>query len=184
MYLLFETNIDKLRSGGFVSNLTTGYLNNRLKGPQNRIEVASATYYVSDNFLEVAFDVQPTQGVNHYTVILRFYDVGKYVKDDLGKARFSVVEHTLNKIIKQCDVRFYSDDPSFLWQGCWEGLDKNDMSIFKFTQPKGDGIWDNRHMLSGGIGNRELHLTKHIAQIVTYIDGYIHTIAQKINVKY
>lgn len=181
MYLLLETSIPKLKSGGFVSNLTQGYLDDRMK-KQYEISVSSSLYNISKDFLEVIFSVISTESERRYTVILRFYDVGRFIKDDLATAKFSIVEKTLNKIIKLCDVRFYSDDPSFLWQGCWEGLDNHDMSIFKFNDIKGKGIWDDRHMRSGGIQNKEVHLTKHLAQIVNTIGAYVSEISQKLKV--
>lgn len=183
MCLLLETNILKMINGGFVSNLTQSYLDLRMNGDQHNISVSSAVYHINDDFLEVVFDVQPTEGVNHYTVICRFYEASKYIKDDLSKVKFSVVEKTLNKIIKYCDVKFYSDDPSFLYQGCWEGLYKQDLSIFKFNQPTGKGVWDDRHFKSGGLQNNQIHLTKHIAQIIQSFRAYISRIAQVLEIK-
>lgn len=181
MYLLFESTIDKLRAT-CISNFTQDKLEDRLNNGDYHMSVSQAIYHKKDNFLEVTFTVNATNGGKPYTCILRFYKVGDLVTEDLDKARFSVVEKILRKIIKKCDVRFYSNDPSFYWQGSWEGLDKNDLSIYKFNGAKGDGVWDNRHASSGGLANSEIHLTKHLAQIVRTIDGYISQIAQVLTV--
>ena len=181
MYLLFESTIEKLKTT-CISNFTQDKLEDRLNNGDYHMSVSQAIYHKNDDFLEVTFTVNATNGGKPYTCILRFYKVGKLVTDDLSKARFSVVEKTLRKIIKKCDVRFYSNDSSFYWQGSWEGLDKNDLSIYKFNGPKGDGVWDSRHANSGGLMNSEIHLTKHLAQIVRTIDGYISQIAQKLTV--
>jgi hypothetical protein len=93
---------------------------------------------------------------------------------------YGQLEQALKKVIHSCDVKFYSDDPSFDWQGCWEGLAKHDLSIYKFTGEKGKGIWDEKHAASGGLQNQEIHLTKHLSQVVNEIDSYIKQIAQNL----
>ena len=181
MYLLFESTIEKLKAT-CISNFTQDKLEDRLNNGDYHMSVSQAIYHKNDDFLEVTFTVNATNGGKPYTCILRFYKVGKLVTDDFSKASFSVVAISLRKKKKKCDVRFYSNDPSFYWQGSWEGLDKNDLSIYKFNGPKGDGVWDSRHANSGGLMNSEIHLTKHLAQIVRTIDGYISQIAQKLTV--
>lgn len=181
MYLLFESTIEKLRGSG-ISNFTQSKLDDRMYDGDYHMSVQQAVYHKNDDFLEVVFDVNATKGGKPYTCILRFYKVGQYITDDLAKTKFSIVEKTLRKIIKKCDVRFYSSDPSFYWQGAWEGLDKNGLSIYKFTGEPGSGVWDERHSLSGGLANPSIHLTKHLAQIVNTIDAYISSISQVLQV--
>lgn len=184
MYLLLETRIGELLNHG-VSNLTWNTLDSRMRHGHHGVEVAGVSYHVSDDFLEADFTVDSTDSSNKkYSVILRFYKVGKYFTSDPSKSKYSVLEQMLRNIVHKCDVRFYSDDPSFLWQGVWEGLSNNDMSIFKFTGTKGDGVWDDRHMETGGLTNREVHLTKHLTQIVSQINEFVPKMAQRLEVLY
>lgn len=96
---------------------------------------------------------------------------------------YSQLEKALRDAIHNCDVKFYSDDPSFYWQGVFEDLDKKNMSIYKFPGPNngnGNGVWRDRHALSGGLQDPYIRLTKHLAQVVNEIDSYIKEIAQNL----
>ena len=193
MQLFLEATIDSLTTSA-VSGLTQKHLDKRYENDFN-IDLAQAAYYRKEDFLELIFFADSTfgntsfiaatnlpQGKNgQYTLCLRFYKVGTYLKDE-KKMGYSQLEQALKKAIHNCDVKFYSDDPSYYWQGAWEGLDKNGMSIYKFTGEKGNGVWDEKHNLSGGITNPQVHLTKHLAQVVNEIDTYIRQIAQNLRI--
>lgn len=193
MELFLETTIDTLATTG-VSNLTKNALDKRYQNDFN-IDLAQAAYYTKENFLEMIFFANSTYGATgfiaatdlpqgkngQYTLCIRWYKVGKYLKDEKSMG-YSQLESALKQVVHNCDAKFYSDDPSFYWQGVWQGLDKNGMSIYKFTGEKGNGVWDSRHSLSGGISNSEIHLTKHLAQVVNEIDSYIRPAAQNLQI--
>lgn len=191
MYRFLEATIDSL-AGNSVSGLTQHHLDQRYQNDFS-IDLGQASYNRRENYLELIFFANSTygdtgfiaatdlpQGKNgQYTLCLRFYKVGQFLKDEKNMS-YSQLEKALLECIHRCDVRFYSDDPSFYWQGCWEGLDKNNLSIYKFTGEKGSGEWNAKHAASGGISNPEIHLTKHLAQIVNEIDSYVKQIAQNL----
>lgn len=182
--LLLEAKIDELIQNG-VSSLTWEFYDQRIRYGNTKVNVASSIYNVKDKYYEVWFKVDSTKNENiKYDVILRWYNVDKYFTDDPSKVRYSVVEKMLRDIIHKCDVRMYSSDPSFQLQGTWEGLAKNDLSIFKYNGPKGDGIWDSRHMNSGGLNNKNIHLTKHLAQIISQIDSFVPKMSQMLDVNF
>lgn len=193
MELFLETTIDTLAATG-ISNLTKNSLDKRYQNDFN-IDLAQAAYYTKQDFLEMIFFANSTygdsgfiaatdlpQGKNgQYTLCIRWYDVGKYLKNEKNMG-YSQLESALKQTVHNCDAKFYSDDPSFYWQGVWEGLDKNGMAIYKFTGEKGQGVWDEKHNLSGGISNSEVHLTKHLAQVVNEIDSFIRPAAQNLQI--
>lgn len=178
---LNEATIDEL-SKNDVSNLTWNFLSDRYENGNSKIELTTATYHINNDFLEVTFLANATYGRTKYTLVFRFYNVEQYFISDPAKSRYSKVESMLRNIIHKCDVKLYSNDPSFMYQGSFEGLAKNNMSIFKFPGPNGDHVWDERHSDSGGLINSEIHLTKHLAQVVTTMDKYISRMAQILNV--
>ena len=181
---LMETKIRELINND-VSNLTWEYLDDRIRYGISTIDVKSSFYNVGEGYYEAWFKATSTSDASKkYDVVFRWYDVDKYFTDDVKKVRYSVVEKMLRNVINKCDVRMYSSDPSFTLQGCWEGLDANDLSIFKYEGVKGDDIWNERHMSSGGLNNRNIHLTKHIAQIINQMDSFIPKLAQKITVAF
>lgn len=190
MQLFLEATIDSLKSTA-VSGLTQHHLDKRYQNDFN-IDLAQASYHRRDDFLELIFFANSTfgatsyiastnlpQGKNgQYTLCLRFYKVGQYLKDE-SKMGYSQLEKALRDAIHNCDVKFYSDDPSFYFQGSWEDLAKEGLSIYKFPGPNGTGQWRERHKSSGGMTG-EAHLTKHLAQVVNEIDSYIKQIAQNL----
>ena len=181
--LLTETTINELLQTG-VSNKTWDFLDSRLRYGDSGVSVESSFYNVGEGYFEAWFKVNSTDGDDKYDVVFRWYDVDKYFTEDPKKVRYSVVEKMLRNVIYKCNVRLYSSDPSFSLQGCWEGLDANDLSIYKFKGPKGDDVWNARHMASGGLTNKNIHLTKHLAQIASNIEQYIPKLAQKLDVAF
>lgn len=190
-----ESTIDYLTQTA-VSGITKRYLDKRYENDFN-IDLGTATYYKSQDFLELVFYADSTyggtsfiaatdlpQGKNgQYTLAMRFYKVKAILGDINGNTPYSEIEPKIKSVIHQCDVKLYSDDPSFYFQGCWQALDKAKLSIYRFPGPDGDGTWDAKHTMSGGIANPPVHITKHLAQICESIDDYVPQIAQNLGVK-
>jgi len=195
LHKFLESTIDYLTQTA-VSGLTKKYLDKRYENDFN-IELGSASYYRSQDFLELVFYANSTygstdfiastdlpQGNNRqYTLALRFYKVKEVLGDIQPNTPYSVLEPKIKNIIHQCDVKLYSDDSSFYFQGSWESLDKANLSIYKFPGPAGSGKWDAMHTASGDLANPPIHITKHLAQVCGSIDSYIPTIAQKLRIK-
>lgn len=191
MWKFLESTIDSL-IGSSVSGLTQHHLDQRYQNDFN-IDLGQASYNRREDYLELIFFANSTygdtgfiaatslpQGKNgQYTLCLRFYKVGQFLKDEKNMS-YSQLEKALRDCIHNCDVKFYSDDPSFYWQGVFEDLDKEGLSIYKFPGEKGSGYWRNIHAASGGLQNPNIRLTKHLAQVVNEIDSYIKEISQKL----
>jgi len=192
MELFLEATIDSL-AGNSVSGLTQHHLDLRYQNDFN-IDLGQAAYYRKQDFLELIFFANSTYGATdfiastslpqgkngQYTLCLRFYKVGQYLKDEKNMG-YGQLEQALKQAIHSCDVKFYSDDPSWFYQGGWEACDKENLSIYKFPGPAGKGIWTARHKASGGLTG-DAHLTKHLSQVVNEIDSYIKQIAQNLYV--
>ena len=192
-----EANIDYL-SQTAVSDLTKKWYDLRMSEGEIDIRLNSANYNTRNNYLELIFFAKSTYGNTSfiaatglpeapngwYTLAMRFYGV----KPILGKAKelqalgYQEIENRLKKVIHGCDVKFYSDDPSFFYQGMWEDLDHEKMAIYKFTGPKGKGIWRGIHQAAGGLSNPNIRITKHFAQIISEVDTYIPQISQNLKV--
>lgn len=191
-----ESNIDILANTA-ISNLTQKWYELRMSNGETEIKLNSATYNTRmfNNYLELVFFAKSSYGNTSYiaatevpqapngwyTLVLRFYKVSKILGKDFKSIGYREIENRLKKVIHQCDVKFYSDDPSWFFQGGFELADKNKMSIYKYTGPKGNGIWENRHKSSGGV-SAQIYLTKHFAQLIHEIDSYITQIAKTIQI--
>lgn len=196
MRLFLEATLDTLTQSA-ISNFTKKHLNKRETEGESQIDLASATWHTRKDFLELVFyakssfgDTQYIAADNisnntpngYYTVVVRFYKVSLQSPDfqpsDFDTLTHSKLREIITNVVHNCDAKFYSDDMSFYWQGVWEDLYNNNMSIFKFTGKKGKGVWRDIHAASGGLANPQIRLTKHIAQVVRDIDTYITKIEQ------
>lgn len=196
---LDEKTLDWFLSAG-TSHLTQKHYDIRMK--ENYYYTLRKILSVQDKSLRFYFDVSPTfskgsrsSRVGHlkptkvYNVQIQFDKAFKYlpefIKDDVKKENGEEirlrdlylldrpsVEKFWQKVQDKCDMRFYSDDPSFYWQGCWEDLSNQRAAIKPFKGKHGDGTWRARHAASGGLVNPKIRITKHITQIIWDLDDY------------
>lgn len=155
---------------------------------------------VKDQGLRLYFSVRPTfsdgkkssrvgnlRPTQIYDVQIQFNKASKFLekyqpeKDDdleeiplhevylLGKKD---VKKFWEEVVDNCDLRFYSNDPSFYWQGFWEDLSNQRAAIKPFKGKRGTGRWRKIHQDSGNLTNGKLRVTKHIAQILLDLDIY------------
>lgn len=192
MELFLEATIDSI-SLNAVSGLTQKHLDKRYQNDFN-IDLAQAAYYKKKDFLEMIFFANSTYGATgfiastnlpqgkngQYTLCIRWYNVNQYLKDEKSMG-YTQLEQALKQVVHKCDAKFYSDDPSWFFQGGWEACDKAGMSIYKFTGPEGKGVWAERHKASGGLSG-DAYLSKHLAQVVYEIDNYIRPAAQNLQI--
>lgn len=197
-----EMKMPELINGG-ISNITKKWLDLRQKDGETEITLNNALYHKggifgkNQDFLELTFFAKSTYGGTsfvaavdtpeapngYYVLVLRFYNVKPFLTKEVLNGGYAQIETALHQIFQSCDVRLYSDDPSWFYQGGWEAADKHDVSIFKFTGPNGTGKWDAIHTESGGLTNPPIHITKHLAQVLMTLSDYVPEIAQNLEVK-
>lgn len=166
-----------------VSNLTDKHYNIRMKN--NYDYRLYSIILVNEKDLRFTFHAIPTFRDNksrpnkynsksntYYTLQVQFLGVDEVVNID------NLIDNKLSKddvknIIKKCDVQFYSDDTSFYYQGFWEDLAKNHLSIYPFSGVKGKGVWRDIHSNSGGLANPEIRVTKHLEQLLLDFDSIL-----------
>lgn len=200
MDLLLEATLDTLTQSA-VSKLTQKHLDKRENEGDSRIDVAKSTWNSRSNYYEAIFYAKSSYGATdfigaqglgvdtpngYYTVVIRFKNpksqLGQWNESNITQLMHSEVQKILKNVVHNCDALFYSDDASFYWQGVWEDLAAEGLSIFKFTGEKGKGQWRDIHNSSGGLTNPKIRLTKHIAQIIRDIDLYIPKLEQMLQV--
>lgn len=196
------TLLDIAESG--ISNMTKYWMDDRYEF-DSYLTLHTAVYSMRDDFLELTFWANATYGDEHnqieydvvssptnaYVVIMRFYKVssvlgffnkGFFRPEKLKKTSFKKVEDVIYEIIQRCEIRFYSNDPSFYYQGVWEDLERENMAIYRFIGPKGKGIWHDKHVQSGGLRNPNIHVTKHIGQACFEINNFVPDIARNLKI--
>jgi hypothetical protein len=189
---IYERTIKEL--GDYSSGITTKALHNRYSYGNHGVQLASATADLTEDFLEIVFICDSSYGgqpmprtvgpklqsSGKYTIVLRFYKVGDILTSDFKNMDQATKESVLTRVLEECDIRFHSDDPSFQWQGVWENLSKLRLSIYGFRGPKGDGIWQQRHLSTI---DGDVYLTKHMVQVLDELDAWVPYIAKKIKQK-
>lgn len=93
----------------------------------------------------------------YYTLQVQFINVNDYIHtpDDWFSLTPKEQIEIVHAIIDGVDVRFHSNDMSFLYQGAWKRLDDLDSSIYPFPNKPDKNIWGQRH------DNQGIYLTKH-----------------------
>lgn len=166
-----------------VSNLTDKHYNIRMK--HNYDYKLYSIILINEKDLRFTFHAIPTfrnrksrpntynsKSNTYYTLQVQFLKINEVVDID------NILDNKLSKddvknIIKKCDVQFYSDDISFYYQGFWEDLAKNHLSIYPFKGVSGKGIWRDIHGSSGGLVNSEIRVTKHLEQLLIDFDNIV-----------
>lgn len=158
---------------------------------------------VKNQGLRLYFKVRPTfttgqkssregnlRPTNIYDVQIQFDKAYKYFYDfapedmelkDIYLLKKPDIKKFWEKVVKNCDLRFYSNDPSFYWQGFWEDLSNQRSAIKPFKGKKGTGRWRDIHQASGNLINGKLRVTKHIAQILLDLDTFEKTILKRLS---
>jgi len=190
---LFETTLGEL--GSVTSNLTDKHKGIRFENDYD-IKFSSAAYNPERNYIQLDFAANATfggtsraprqkrgrgQSANQYTLSVRFYDVKGLLPPSWGKANQRARVNALETIMDQCDVKFYSSDDSFFYQGAWEQLDSMGLSIYQFPGPRGKGIWKDIHRGSGGLSGGA-YLTKHLSQLIDELDEFLPIIAKALKI--
>lgn len=180
-----------------VSNLTNKHLELRVNDPskQSGIDVLEATwagekfqiyFYTSPSASDGPTQVMTPSGQQYpgtfYNVSFEFDDATKIMGDKTAFQGRTLDEKVqiLKNYIRLAPVRVYSNDPSFWYQGMFEDLEAYDGNIYPYKGPKGDGVWRDRHVSSGGLAKPPLRITKHMGQIMQVFDSYIKDIVAKL----
>lgn len=120
---------------------------------------------------------------DHYEVILEFQDTKEYlgsIKDFL-KLSFKEQEKLFRRYVNETKIKVHSNSPDFLYQGAFENLDREGVSVYPFPSevPKGKQIWASRHNGAG-----KLHLSKHLIEVLQTVHFLIFKILKLIKIEY
>lgn len=149
-----------------------------LRGAQNTPNTLTVLYTVNATFGDgksVPNNIYPSEP-NKYHVVIQFQNI--QVAEQASGLKWTQFlsapdqkkQQMIQTVINSCDVKLYSDDPSFYWQGVHEILDKHGVALYPFRGTPGDGQWEARHQGSGGLSGN-IYVTKHIAQISEQISS-------------
>ena len=193
--LLQEALTLKSLNAGGVSNLTAMHLDRRTTDPEanSHVELIEAKWKVEDNEVVIFFYVSPTYGSHtvltpsarpysgsFYNVVFQFIGVETYLGtiEDYTASDERKREQAIENMMWNCAVKVYSNDPSFYYQASWEDLAKVDGAVFPFPGPTGTGYWHDKHAASGGLTNPNVHITKHMANIIEELRKFVPIIAK------
>jgi hypothetical protein len=183
---LYELTVDQLNQSGATSNLTKKHLDKRYTEGNTNIYLDNAHWETKQDFIELNLIAKASYQDNKgYILTIRFYNVDSILTShgDFNSLAHSVQEQLMKQVFHTTDIRVHTMDPSFQWQGSWENLSKNDMTIYKYSGPPGKDVWKDRHAASGGLGNDEIYLTKHLSQFVSDIDSFVRQTVKKLRIK-
>lgn len=109
---------------------------------------------------------------NHYIVQIQFLGVSRYLgsKDQFKLLSPKEQGDLILKMIDTAEVKLWSSDPSWIFQGSFEAFEKEDASIYPLWSPRGSGIWDSKHGLSP-------HITKHTVEVLETVKPNYQDIA-------
>lgn len=114
----------------------------------------------------------------YYIVKVQFTNI-KEIKDKWNELnRFKKISIIDDMIDNWYNVKFWSNDLSFLYQGTWKILNELDSSIYPFPSLPDSGKWKKLH------GNSGVHLTKHLYFIFKLIPYYVEEIIKYLNGKF
>lgn len=189
--ILQETTLPELENGA-IATITQNTLTNRYS---NEYSYSVDDVQITGNDLLVTFMVLSTgkdgnaiyagytnSPAGQYSIQIQFLNaasaMGIASLDQIAGQPLETITNYVQTMLNNADVKLYSDDPSFYYQGFWEDLAKVDMSIYDFPGPKGQDKWHNIYANSGGLKNDNIRVTKHIAQLVKERGNYAESIAQ------
>lgn len=117
---------------------------------EDSMTVYFTIYPTYNTSLEVDVDNQPIDGLDagtssktlpphhkskpdFYTVIIKCFEISSITTsmEDLVSDSPENQMNTLKTILRTCPVRFYSDDPSYIYQGMWYECEKYDVHLYK-----------------------------------------------------
>ena len=172
-----------------VSDLNKKFLAQRKKEGNSGSKLQSVTWNESNDTIGIVFFVNPTYDKevknysptgseyidNKYTVEIEFQNVSNYLGDRETFNSFTPKEQgdLILSFLDNCEVKLWSSDPSWIFQGSFEAMDDLDASIFPLWSPKGKDIWNARHGL-------EPHITKHTYEIAQVLKANYQDIARQL----
>jgi hypothetical protein len=179
-----------------ISNLTQKHYDKRISEGNTGIKVASV-HLSFPKLLEIGFEVESSYDDDnqvsasgqwigghdpHYMSYMSFEDVDQCMSPDFMKLPRQIQIQQLEAVFNQCKIRVYCNCPAFYWQGHSEDIAKRGGLMMKYMGAKGNGIWRNRHVASGGLAHGLVRVCKHLYQCTEEIDGMIVQIIAKMSV--
>lgn len=117
---------------------------------------------------------------DHYECILELEDTKKFLglKDEFLKLSSKEQEKLFRKYINETTLKVHSNSLDFYWQGTWENLDREGISVYHFPsmKPKGKQIWSIRHKNE----KYALYLGKHILEVLGTLKFLVSKIVKMI----
>lgn len=193
-FVLFGKNLQSLLEGLTIPDIKKNAISSRNKEwlDKRRKEGFTGSFLEAVNWIEdsneivLEFAVKPTYDIpalnftpegkeyedTKYTVEIVFENVSKFLGSKDTFKSFSNKEQgdLVLDMIDKAEVRIWSSDPSWIFQGSFEAFDDLDASPYPLWAPHGRGVWNSRH----GI---EPHVTKHLAEIFEILKPLYQDIA-------
>ena len=185
-HLLFEFTISDFKKNA--SKRSKDSLKDRKASGKSGFTLTAANWK-KDNIL-LKFDVVPTNKKSvkimgkggkfskgsKYKVEIQFVDVEDLIgsKEDFLKSKDK--DKKIKKLINKADIKVWSNDLSFYWQGHAEQAAKFDYNIHPFPKGgvAGDDLWIDRH------DNSVPSVSKHILEILQGLSKISSDIAEQI----
>lgn len=173
-----------------ISDLNKKFLNLRRTDGKSGSYFKDANWIESDDSVYLVFHVNPTYDKtvtnyspsgneykdNKYIVQVQFEEVSKVLGDKETFKSFTPKEQgeLVLQMINECEIKLWSSDPSFVFQGAFEAMSDLGASIYPMWGPRhSTGIWAQRH-------GTEIHETKHISEILEIIPALYQDISIKL----
>lgn len=185
IYNLFEYTVSDFKKQG-VSDLTKKHYKIRQKAGNTGVTLESLIWDETEDSLLLQFFVIPTfenkiktvdfkgnfSEDNHYETEVMFENASQYLgtREEFLYLSNGEQINKIREMVKEADVRLYSNSPVFYWQGHAETAAENGYNIYDFIGTKGTGKWQARH------GDKKLELSKHLIgtlDIVSFISDDI-----------
>lgn len=156
----------------------------------------SVRWNKATNLLTALFKVKPTFGASqgnftkngtpkrgkNYTVKLQFENVESFLGKRIDFLDLSKGEQIkkVRRMIKEANVRVWSDDPSWLLQGHFENAFELGYSVFAFPTsiPKAEGRW--AEIKTGSVSTPYFSLSKHVQEVLRVVGFNADTLAKEI----
>ena len=187
--LLEALTIDDLKSNA-ASSLNKKFLNLRKSDGASGSILTDVKWDEETDTITLDWQITPTysQSVTNYTPELESYTDNKYlaqiqfvdVSKFLGKKEtykeFTPSEQSnlVSDMIKNGEIKVWSSDPSFYFQGAFESMSDLDASIYDFPGPASKNhIWAKRH-------GTDIHVSKHILEILKAISFNASNVSKRL----
>ena len=185
-----KTRQTKGEQGTFLTGLSWNDRNKRAIGKEKNTSTLTLTFNVRPTYKgsQGNYTQKGTQTgtKKNYQVKIQFQNINDWVESRqafLGLTKGEQIEF-IHGIIKDADVKIWSDDPSWIYQGNYENAVELDYSLYSWPSnvPKAKGRWAK--IKTGSTTTPYFSLSKHMIETLTIIPFIADQIAKMIREKY